>query len=531
MLQLQPTALHPLLATTTMDDSHLPSLPVELLINVASNLTTVADLCSLALVNFPCNYASTSILYADITLNNPYATRKCLDTLNRPSTLCSFQRDLPSFILSFVVDWGVWYADEDQGSDNILVDDMIIRDKSDLHAELYMPTPWGVPRNGLRAALESALLRMHNLHRFSCWESFMFTPRTFARLVAGPASPSLQELGATMEDWRLPPYRFGLDESRPTCPQLRKVQFILPSKQLDWDNCKHYVAHLLKTSAARLESVVLDPSSFCTNLDAPELFSEIRSWPALKILRLPTATDLSLVPHAPGLQCLHLDCDYSRITQDGITGRRSLPSSLYPRLERLYCSHVDLPAFLPADTDTCAPIHAVFLDEAVYGLDGGTGHSRLPLQLSSYNSTALEETLRCLPNSAVPVTELSLYLLDIDIAELHRILPYVRHLEHFVIVTATAPQNLKKAHLLGETMFAHMPRLHTFLLCAIPRVRRRSTHMYDKKRGGYLYERQERCLRAFDRHAPWLRRVMFTVGLEWVKKANGTWDVVEGQEF
>ena len=89
---------------------------------------------------------------------------------------------------------------------------------------------------------------------------------------------------------------------------------------------------------------------------------------------------------------------------------------------------------------------------------------------------------------------------------------------------------LKKAHLLGETMFAHMPRLHTFLLCATARARKQPTWMHDG-RSGYFYERQEMCLRAFDKYAPWLRRVMFTAGLEWVKRANGTWDVIEGQAF
>ncbi len=171
---------------------------------------------------------------------------------------------------------------------------------------------------------------MHNLQRFSCWESFIFTPGTFARLVAGPTAPSLQELGATMEDWPLPPYRLSLDESRPTCPQLRKVHFILPRRQVDWDNCRDYVAYPLKTSAAHLETLALDLSSSRTDLHAPELFSGIRSLQALEVLRLPTATDLASIPRAPGLQCLQLDCDHSRIGRDGITGRRSLPSSLTP---------------------------------------------------------------------------------------------------------------------------------------------------------------------------------------------------------
>ena len=154
--------------TITMDDSRVPSLPVELLINVASKLTRVAGLYSFALVNVPCNYASTSLLYFDITLENPYAIRKCLDTLTRPSTVCSFQRDLPSFTRSFVVDWGTWCADEDQGSDEVLAGDMIVPDKSDLHAEFYMAAPQGVPRNGLRLTLENTVLRMHKLHRFAC---------------------------------------------------------------------------------------------------------------------------------------------------------------------------------------------------------------------------------------------------------------------------------------------------------------------------------------------------------------------------
>ena len=75
-------------------------------------------------------------------------------------------------------------------------------------------------------------------------------------------------------------------------------------------------------------------------------------------------------------------------------------------------------------------------------------------------------------------------------------------------------------------MFAHMPRLHTFLLCATVLARNEPTHLHSGY-GHYFYERQERCLRAFDRHAPWLQRVMLTTGLEWIKQANGTWDTVE----
>ena len=321
--------------TITMDDSRVPSLPVELLINVASKLTRVADLYSFALVNVPCNYASTSVLYFDITLGNSYATRKCLDTLTRSSTLCSFQRDLPSFTRSFVVDWGAWYADEDQGSDEVLAGDMIIPDKSDLQAESYMPTFQGVPRNGLRPTLENAVLRMHKLHRFACWESFMFTPKAFARLVAGPAALSLRVLEATMEDWRLPPYRLSLDNAMPMCSRLQKIHFILPSHQVDWDNCMGYVGRLLKTSATLLESLALDLSTSHTHVHVPELFSEIKSFPVLDVLRVPTATDLLSTPRTHALQCLQLNCDHSRIGRDGITGRRSLPSSPYPRLKTL----------------------------------------------------------------------------------------------------------------------------------------------------------------------------------------------------
>ena len=206
----------------------------------------------------------------------------------------------------------------------------------------------------------------------------------------------------------------------PMCSRLRKMHFILPSQQVDWDNCMGYVGRLLKTPATLLESLAFDLSTFHTHLYVPELFSDVKSLPALNVLRLPTATDVLPTPRAHALQCLQLNCDHSRIGRDGITGpgRRSLPPSLYPRLERLYCSHVDLPSFLPADTDARRPIHAVFLDEAVYGLDGGMGHSRALLPLLPFSSMALEEILRCLPNSAVPVTELSLYLNHIDVVEL-----------------------------------------------------------------------------------------------------------------
>ncbi|PIL34068.1 hypothetical protein GSI_03779 [Ganoderma sinense ZZ0214-1] len=142
----------------------------------------------------------------------------------------------------------------------------------------------------------------------------------------------------------------------------------------------------------------------------------------------------------------------------------------------------------------------------------------------------LEEILRCLPNSAVPVTELSLYLERIDVVALREILPFIRHLEQFIIITRYRPRRLRRAHLLGKTVFAHMPRLHTFLLCTTRRARNQPTPLHNGY-GSYFYEQQEACLRAFDRHAPWLQRVMLTTGLEWVKQANGTWDDVEGQGF
>ena len=76
-------------------------------------------------------------------------------------------------------------------------------------------------------------------------------------------------------------------------------------------------------------------------------------------------------------------------------------------------------------------------------------------------------------------------------------------------------------------MFAPMPRLHTFLLCGTRSTRYRSSFMLRKGTKQYDYERQERCLYVYNKHAPWLRRVMFTVGLEWVKMPNGFWEMIE----
>lgn len=121
----------------------------------------------------------------------------------------------------------------------------------------------------LSLSFGNVVLRIYNVRRFSCWELFIFTPKTFARLVAGPAAQTLQGLGATME-WRLPPYRLSLDSARPTCPYLRKVHFILPCRQLAWDNCIGYVGHLLKISAPHLESLALDLSSFSTDHQSAE---------------------------------------------------------------------------------------------------------------------------------------------------------------------------------------------------------------------------------------------------------------------
>ena len=54
----------------------------------------------------------------------------------------------------------------------------------------------------------------------------------------------------------------------------------------------------------------------------------------------------------------------------------------------------------------------------------------------------MEEILRCLLNSAVPVTELNLYLDHIDIVELRQVLPYVRYLEQFIIVMEHHPRKV-----------------------------------------------------------------------------------------
>lgn len=194
-------AMHALSSTAIMSHSLLASLPVELLIDVASHLSEAADLHSLALVNVTLNHASTFVLYGDIVLRYPTPTRRCLEVLNYDPKSCAFERDLPSLVRSFVVDWGVWYADGAPPADCGMGSRIV--DEADARAELYMPTPYGVPKNGLRSSLERAVLRMRNVRRFSCWESFLVTPPTFAGLVAGPAGQSLRVLGVTMEDWPL----------------------------------------------------------------------------------------------------------------------------------------------------------------------------------------------------------------------------------------------------------------------------------------------------------------------------------------
>ena len=94
----------------------------------------------------------------------------------------------------------------------------------------------------------------------------------------------------------------------------------------------------------------------------------------------------------------------------------------------------------------------------------------------------------------------------------------------------TSLVQLRRAHLLGKTLFAHMPHLHTFLLCTTEQARSRPTPLHNGY-GSYFYKQQKACLRAFDKYAPWLQRVMITTGSEWIKQADGTWDTVEVQEF
>ena len=46
----------------------------------------------------------------------------------------------------------------------------------------------------------------------------------------------------------------------------------------------------------------------------------------------------------PNVRCLHLNYDYQL---GGIPSNVSVTGSLYPRLEKLYCSYLDLPTFYP----------------------------------------------------------------------------------------------------------------------------------------------------------------------------------------
>ena len=80
---------------------------------------------------------------------------------------------------------------------------------------------------------------------------------------------------------------------------------------------------------------------------------------------------------------------------------------------------------------------------------------------------------------------------------------------------------------LGVQVFAHAPTLHTFLLSD-------DVFRFFVRRAPYEFARdiplQRSLLAEYDKHAPGLRRVAFTLECEWDKGVDGWWYHIEGED-
>ncbi|KAI0358053.1 hypothetical protein OH77DRAFT_1494404 [Trametes cingulata] len=467
--------------------ANLSELPVELL-NTIGQHAPARDLHSLLLANKHLNEALTPALYSAVTIDNYDAARKYIRTLATDPADVYARRDLAALVRSLNLKFE-WYG---------------------------MPQ---AIRAKLARRLARAFARTTHLQHLVFRGTYVSTPRVWAALVRA-AAPTLRSLDADLDMPRWWPDGSTADVLEgPPFPQLSALTlYVSDDLPREWLGL---LEHVLTSRAAHLRALKVP---FWEGPLTLPLLRKSPAWSALRTLEIggSSLVDLAALPPAPNLRSLTLNYTGEEAAALGST---VIPHDLYPHLEVLACPYQLLPAFFPADVPRYRPVHTVRLDRAAYDEDGG-GYGDFA-QGEQPEWEDVREALSCLPRSAGPVRDLSFFLDWFDAetfgAELAE---YVGSLERLLIVLYQDPGNEPHLATLGETLFAHTPRLHTFLLSDAP-------YKFSDSSTAFFFawdrKKQLRWLEEWGKHTGALRKVAFTTEFVWRKTADG-WTAPERKD-
>ncbi|KAI0335700.1 hypothetical protein GY45DRAFT_1316396 [Cubamyces sp. BRFM 1775] len=465
----------------------LSALPAELL-DAIGQVTRDSDLPSLLLGCKAINHALTPLLYASITPNGFATMQKCADTLAQDPADHYDERDLATFVRSFIVQVQVF------------------KSKRELRARLAR-------------SLEGALVRMLGLRHFVLDSSHLGTPKMCIALARGPAR-TLRTLVFRCEDegrWPDESDPNALDGLRPDFPELTSIALSLNDFHLPaWFA---FFQHMLTSRAGHLRTLSLN------NLDVLTLqpfFLNPGAWSALEELTLNMqrpCISLADLPHAPSVRKLTLDTEFRVPGDPWLTAEipGSIPEHLCPNLEHLACPYQLLPLFLPANAQKPRPIRTVRLNHAYFD-PGGEAEDSFTMYAPAWED--VREALSTLPRSAGPVVDLAFYIYNFDaVTFAAEIVDYVKTLERLVIVLYADPRNVRHLSNFGEQLFAHMPALRSFFLSDAP------TRVADEPPAPFFAfhkEIQRQFLEEWDKHTSVLTEVALTTVFVW-RKLDGGW--------
>lgn len=312
-----------------------------------------------------------------------------------------------------------------------------------------------------------------------------------------------------------------------------------------------FLRTLLSSHQDRLHSLSLNARSL------PPIRSVLRNttgWLALERLELEVvALSADWLPQTPSVRSLTINGDPSLVLRreddsgdntsyviSGTQGKLYLPPTAFPRLEELTCSHGILRLFLPPNSPAPRPIRKIDLDKASYWHKSlwRTGLYFCPDWCIS--GEPVWRALSYLSNSSAPVRELALVVQHLDMrAFVVQAGPSLKTLESLVLVTHEDPTDVSprpgvslgalkliwlrfSQHVafscLGEDLFAHMPKLHTFILSDGPAKTMDECESFGC---GEDVDRQRVWLELWEAHAPALVTVAFTNDFTWTKKESG----------
>ncbi|KAI0630566.1 hypothetical protein C8Q77DRAFT_1063421 [Trametes polyzona] len=465
----------------TVSTAPFSELPIDLLRLVGMH-TSFDSLLSLLATSKTFNKGLTPILYAEINLSNYYAAAHCVRTLSRESSTLAFGRNLALLVRSFHIRY-----------------------------QRYRIQP--VQKVKVARRLLRAIEAMTNLRHFVLDATFLGPPKLIHVLGArGAHSLRLLSLRLQSERWWLdgstPDMLLGL---RPVFQALTSLTFKMWDEEICWHDV---MKHIHDSRAAHLRTLDLA-------MTGPAFHSFVQdslAWSSLQELTLRVTGDIpfALLPATPNVRTLRLTSDDLEPTDT------ALPSDALPKLEVLVCPHQALPLFLPEDAPRQRPIRVVQLNGASYGEDN-EDFSYVRWERCKWED--VRRSLRCIPRSAGPVTELSIYVDWFDAKTFGGgIAECVQEVEQLVIVLNQDPGNEAAIGDWSKTLFAHAPKLHTFLLSNAP-------YKWNDTSTSFLFATQQNkqlaWLAAWDKNPNTLKRVAFTTEFFWIREEDG-WRALRG---